>query len=375
MKKIVLTKIKLVNFRNYKKIQIKLNKNINIFIGNNAQGKTNILESIYILAITKSHRSGIENNLIKIGENKTLITGTIKEDKLLKDLEVDISPNEKKVFINETEIKKIANYIGNLNVIMFCPDDLDLLKKSPIIRRNYLNIEISQLDNLYIRYLNEYNKILKTKNEYLKLLFNNKSNDYRYLETIENQLLERAKIIFEYRVNYIKEINLKLSLIFKKITGLDNLNLKYDNGFDNEYIDYDLYYEKLKEKYKLNRKRELALGNTLYGPHRDDFSFYLGDMDLKYYGSQGQQRIAIISFKLAEIEIFKEKTDKTPLLLLDDIFSEIDIKKRNHLLKYIDGNVQTIITTTDIKNINRRILEEAKIFEVVNGNIIEKVGK
>lgn len=373
----ILTKLKLVNFRNYKKLNIQLNKNLNIFIGPNAQGKTNILESIYILAITKSHRSGTESNLIRIGDSAAKISGTLKEDKLITDLEVDISPVQKKVFKNQSEIKKISNYIGNLNVIMFCPDDLDLLKKSPVNRRNYLNIQISQLDGQYLRWLNEYNKILKTKNEYLKVLSTSNRQTDSYLETLEEQLIVRAVKIYELRMEYISRVNKLIPEIYKKITGLEGLHIAYDNGFGDviDPFDYDEYGKILQSKFHKNRKREIMQGTTLYGPHRDDFSFYLNEIDLKVYGSQGQQRIAVISFKLAEIQIFKELTKKNPLLLLDDIFSEIDIKKRNRLLKYIDGSIQTIITTTDLKNINKKIVENAKIFKVIDGTVTEKVGK
>lgn len=373
----ILTKLKLANFRNYKKVTIQFQKNLNIFIGQNGQGKTNILESIYILAITKSHRSGTETNLIKVGELSSKIIGTIKEDKIITDLEVDISPMQKKVLINQNEIKKVSNYIGKINVIMFCPDDLDLLKKSPVIRRNYLNIEISQLNNQYLKCLNEYNKLLKTRNEYLKFLFANGSCPDYYLETIEDQLISRAIKIYQYRIEYISKINKLITQIYKKISGLDGLKIVYNNelGEMTDILDCEEYGKLLRSKFKKNRKRELIQGTTLFGPHRDDFSFILNSLDLKVYGSQGQQRIAVIAFKLAEIQIFKESTQNNPILLLDDIFSEIDIKKRNRLLKYIDGSVQTIITTTDLKNINKKIIEKSKIFKVIDGNVIEKVGK
>lgn len=373
----ILTKLKLANFRNYKKVTIQFQKNLNIFIGQNGQGKTNILESIYILAITKSHRSGIETNLIKIGELSSKIIGTIKEDKIITDLEVDISPIHKKVLINQNEIKKISNYIGKINVIMFCPDDLDLLKKSPVTRRNYLNIEISQLNNQYLKCLNEYNKLLKTRNEYLKFLFSNGSCADYYLETIEDQLISRAIKIYQYRIEYITKINKLITQIYKKISDLDGLKIVYNNelGEMTDILDCEEYGQLLKSKFHKNRKRELIQGTTLFGPHRDDFNFILNSLDLKVYGSQGQQRIAVIAFKLAEIQIFKEFTQSNPILLLDDIFSEIDIKKRNRLLKYIDGSVQTIITTTDLKNINKKIIEKSKIFKVIDGNVIEKVGK
>ena len=362
-------KIKLVNFRNYSKLQLKLDKHINIFIGNNAQGKTNILESIYVLALTKSHRVGIENNLIKLDEEKSIISGSIKKENIINDLRIELDQENKRVFLNETEIRKLSNYIGNLNVIMFSPDDLDLLKKSPNIRRNYLNIELSQLDSKYIKYLNEYNKLLKTKNEYLKTINIKDFTEDLYLDTLNAELVERATVIFESRIKYIELVNSKINTIFKNITKLDNLQITYDYGFD---LEDTTYKDALNNKIKSNIRREIIQGMSLYGPHRDDFSFILDGKDLKFYGSQGQQRIAVIAFKLAEIEIFKEILQDEPVLLLDDIFSEIDIRKRNQLLKYISDDVQTIITTTDLKNINKKILEQAKVFEVCDGNVLER---
>ena len=367
-----ITKIKLINFRNYSKLQLKLDNHLNIFVGNNAQGKTNILESIYVLALTKSHRVGIENNLIKLDESKSIISGSVKKNNIINDLRIELLPDNKKVFFNETEIRKLSNYIGNLNVIMFCPDDLDLLKKAPSIRRNYLNIELSQLDTNYIKYLNEYNKLLKTKNEYLKSININDYKEDLYLDTINSELIERACKIFESRTKYIELINSKINYIYNKITKLDILKITYDYGLELNSLDVSNYKEVLSSKIRSNTRREIIQGMSLYGPHRDDFSFELDNIDLKFYGSQGQQRIAVIAFKLAEIEIFKEIKDDEPVLLLDDIFSEIDIRKRNQLLKYIDDNVQTIITTTDLKNINKKTVEKAKVFEVHDGNVLER---
>jgi len=367
-----ITKIKLINYRNYSKLQLKFDKHLNILIGNNAQGKTNILESIYVLALTKTHRVGVENNLIKIGESKSVISGTIRKNNIINDLSIELMPESKKVFFNDTEVRKLSNYIGNLNVIMFSPDDLDILKKSPNIRRNYLNIELSQLDTTYIKYLNEYNKLLKTKNEYLKSINIKDFKEDLYLDTLNHELVERACKIFEARTNYINLVNSKINNIFNKITKLDNLQITYDYGFDLDNQDALNYKVILTNKIKDNTRREILQGMSLYGPHREDFSFNLDGTDLKFFGSQGQQRLAVISFKLSEIEIFKEITKDEPVLLLDDIFSEIDIKKRNQLLKYVDENVQTFITTTDLKNINKKVVEKAKVFEVHDGNVLER---
>lgn len=368
----ILKKIELVNFRNYKKNTIKLGNNINIFIGNNGHGKTNILEAIYILAVTKSHRYGEQSFLIRKGCEVAKIKGTLKLDKLFKDLEIDIDKNDKKVFINNTNIKKISDYVTNFNVIMFNPDDLEVIKGSPQIRRNLLNIEISQMDLSYIKNLNEYNKILKTRNEYLKSMYINNMSDYRYLNVLTEKLIEKALIIYKYRYEFINMINDKITDIYKDITLIDNLKIKYENSINFSYYDEDIIKNDLYNKFNKNFQREMQQGSTLYGPHRDDFSFFIDNEDARIFASQGCQRLAVISFKLAEIDIFYNKTGYYPVLLLDDIFSEIDIKKKSRLIKYINQDVQVIITATDLKNINKKLLNNSKIFEVISGNIQER---
>ena len=357
-----LSKLKFSNYRNLKRDNIKLSDKINIFIGNNAQGKTNLLESIYILALTKSHRMGFENNIIQNGKEACKLEGLLNDNEFYKELELIINEDKKKVFINKKEIKKIASYISNMNVIMFCPNDLDIIKGSPQIRRNLLNIEISQLYPLYINYLNEYNKILKNRNEYLKQM------------SINGKLVDRGSLIYQYRKKYLDYINSNIKDIYKNIMNITNLNIKYIDNIDLDNYEIDNIKEKFNRKLKNNYKREISQGMTLYGPHRDDFSFYIKDDDLKYYGSQGQQRIAIIAFKLAEVSLFKEEKNTNPILLLDDIFSELDIDKRNKLIKYIPNDIQVIITTTDLKNIQRKIINKAKIFFVEDGKITEKAG-
>lgn len=370
----ILTRISLVNFRNYKKISIKFDKHMNIFIGNNAQGKTNILESIYILAITKSHRYGNENHLIKKDAEQAKIFGSLKVDKIPRDLEVVINKQKKVVKLNKTEIRRISDYITNMNVIMFCPDDISIIKDSPQVRRNLLNIEISQLYKEYITIYNEFNKILKTRNEYLKLMYVNHLSDERYLDILTDKLIEKSVIIYKYRNDFIAKVNENIGEIFKKITEVANLKVKYIPNIEFENFSDEVISKKLSEKFTKNRNKELQIGSTLYGPHRDDFSFLVGNDDIKIFGSQGQQKIALISFKLAEISIFRAVHDTSPILLLDDIFSEIDNKKKNQIIKFLKDDIQVFITTTDLKNINKSLLKEAKIIEVHAGKLIEKVG-
>lgn len=368
-----LSKIEVDHFRNYKKEKIKLCDKINIFIGDNAQGKTNILESIYILALTKSHRLGLENNIIQSGFKSCKISGLLRDNEALKELEIKLVEDKKKVFINQKEIKKVASYISNMNVIMFCPTDLDIIKGSPQIRRNLLNIQISQLYPLYVNYLNEYNKILKTRNEYLKQMGINGFTDNRYLDIINEKLVDRGVQIYLYRKKYLDYINNKIGNIYENIMNIKGLSIVYENNLDLENFELEEIKSRFLHKLKSNIKREISQGMTLYGPHRDDFSFYINNENMKFYASQGQQRLAIISFKLAEVSFFKEEKGTSPILLLDDIFSELDIKKRNKLIEFIPNDIQTIITTTDLKNIQKRIINQSKIFIVDHGNITEKV--
>lgn len=368
-----LSKIELKNFRNYKSIKVKLSSHMNIFIGNNAQGKTNILESVYVLALTKSHRYGVENNLIHKDYDTCFIKGSIRDNNKLKDLEIKLDKQKKKFFINKKEIRKVSDYISNMKIIMFCPDDLDIIKGSPQIRRNLMNIQISQLFYSYVQYLNEYNKILKSRNEYLKLMAVNHYTDYRYLEILDQKLCDRAVKIYQYREKYLSFINEKIGEIFEKITSISGLNVVYENNIDlNDFSD-DEIRKQFSKKLSSNMKREIMQGTTLYGPHRDDFSFYLGQNNMRLYGSQGQQRMAIVAFKLAEIELFKEMLGTSPILLLDDIFSELDISTRKKLIQFIPEDIQVIITTTDLKNIQKKIVSKAKVFDVEAGNITEKV--
>ena len=367
-----LVKLALVNFRNYRKCSIKLSKSVNIFIGNNSQGKTNILEAIYVLAVTKSHRFGEQENLIKKEEQMAKVKGTLKLEKIYKDLEVDIGKNHKTTYINNTEIRKKQDYITNLNVILFTPDDLEIIKGSPMIRRNLLNIEISQMDKNYIKYLNEYNKILKNRNEYLKSMYINHLSDYRYLDILTEKLIDRAVMIYKYRMDFLHNINADIGKIYESITGYKNLHIVYQNSLDIYEFDEEKIRNSLRLKLEKNYERQLQLGSTLYGPHRDDFLFYIGEDNVRIFSSQGSQRLAVIAFKLSEISIFKEKTGHVPILLLDDIFSEIDSKKKRKLISFIPEDVQTIITATDLKNVNKKLLKNSKIFEVFCGNIRER---
>lgn len=371
---LIIRKLSLVNFRNYKKISINLDKKINIFIGNNAQGKTNILESIYFLALTKSYRTG-DVNLINKNSEMTRVKGEIKNNSIYKSMSIELSKGKKIVKINNNEVKKISDYITNLNVILVSPEDINILQGTPAERRNFLNIELSQISKNYIKKYNEFNRILKIRNNYLKMLYKSSNTDMRYLDSVTENLIEREIDIYQERKRFIDLINERVSKIYEDISSIKNFKVIYETNVDLEDFSNDKIKENLLRKYQSNLKKEIENGMTLYGPHRDDLTFLIGNDDIKIYGSQGQQKVAIIALKLSEIEIFKEITSTYPIILLDDIFSELDIKNRNKLINYINKDIQVIITSNDTRGVNKKFLDNSKIFKVINGNIIEKVGK
>ena len=368
-----ISKLGLVNFRNYFNTSISFGNGMNVLVGDNAQGKTNVLEAIVLLALTKSHRLGIYPNIIMFNKKKCKLTGVVKKDKIISKLEIEITEDSKKLKINQTEVRKVADYISSLNVIVFTPDDLEIIKGSPNVRRNLLNIQLSQLSRDYLRNYNEYNKLLKTRNEYLKILFNNNIADVNYLDIITDKLIERAIFIYQERKRYLDLINLSINQYYSDISKDSGIIVHYNTNVEFDDFDYETIRKKLKHIFKKNYMKELNYGMTIYGPHRDDFWFEYKQNDLKYFGSQGQQKMAILAFKLSEIPIFTDFSGSSPVLLLDDIFGELDIKKKNALLKIIDrDDVQSIITTTDLKSIQKKYVDNAYVFHVKNGNIERK---
>lgn len=358
--------INLVNFRNYDKLTLNFDKGINIIYGNNGQGKTNLLESIYVLAITKSHRSYIDNHLIKNNKNYLKIMGNVYIENIKNKLEIFIDDKSKNLKIDQNEIKKISDYISKMNIIIFYPDDLQLIKGSPSERRKFLNLELSQLHKDYYILLNDYQKILKMRNDYLK-----KTTDFdkKYFDIITTYLIDKAIMLYRTRYKFINKLNENITNIFYHLTGIEQFHIKYKNEIIFERYESQYMREKLQEEFKQLFPRELKYKTTLIGPHRDDLEFYIDNKNIKLFGSQGQQRMAVLALKLSEIEIFKKSTGRHPILLLDDVFSELDRKKKNCLLKCIEENQQVLITTTDLSNINRKLLKQAKLIEIDNGSI------
>ena len=285
-----------------------------------------------------------------------------------------INEESKKVYINKQEIKKIANYISNFCVTTFMPNDIDIIRGTPSIRRNLLNIQIGQLYNNYLKYVNEYNSLLKIRNDYLKRLNINGNTDLRYLDIINQKMVEVSLKIYYFRYFYLEEINKIISQVYKKIANISNLKIEYANSLNLDSYDENLIKDKLISRYKKNLSKEIMQGMTLTGVHRDDLVFKIDGVDARIYASEGQQRLIVIAYKISELLLFKKIKKEYPVLLLDDVFSEIDLKKRNNIIKYFKDDIQVIITTNDINDIDQKLVEKAKIYLVKNGNVKIKGG-
>ena len=360
----ILKKIKLENFRNYKSLELNFNDKVNIFIGDNAQGKTNILESIYVLAVTKSHRTNKDLFLLKQDSLFTKIIGLVEDNQKDTEYEVLINKEGKRVSINKNPLKKVSEYLSKINAIMFCPDDLEIIKGSPANRRSFFNVEISGFNNDYVRYLSEYNKVLKSRNEYLK---GADTINKDYFDILTDKLIDLNIKIYLERRKFVDKINNYIKNIYKNITGKEDIKVYYDSFIDDDKEE-NLKYQ-LEEKYDRLFNNESFQMVTLLGIHKDDFSIYIDGVKINNYGSQGQHRVSILALKLAEIEIYKEEYNKKPILLLDDIFSELDKEKKSNIIKYIENDLQVFITSTDLDNIDKKIVKNAQIFKIENGKV------
>lgn len=352
--------LELLNFRNYEKIKLEFSNNINLIYGNNGSGKTNIVEAIYLLAYTKSFRTNTDKYMIKMDKNLLKVTGLIENDYSNKHIIV-INDDGKKVKINDTNYNRLSDYISKMNLILFCRDDLDLIKSSPNFRRKSINIDISGYENRYLKLLNDYNKFLKQRNSYLKSLYLNNNMSRDYLEILTNNLIHLGKKIYNFRKSFIENINKYISIYYLKIMNIEGLNIEYVSDF--KYSENDIC-----KKMKSNLSRELTFGKTLTGIHHDDILFKINKIDIKNFGSEGQQKNAIIAYKMALIKYLSELNIK-PIFILDDMFSELDNEKINNILKLLNNNLQIFITTTEINNISEAIINKAYKIKVDNGKI------
>ena len=367
----VIKTLNIQNFRNYTSLHLELDDKINIIYGENGQGKTNLLESIYLLGFTTSHRSFTSDNLIKSGEEKAIIKGKLIKE-IPYELEIDLTRTKKMVKIDDKVVSKQADYIEKMNVIIFSSEDLDLIKGSPGERRKYFNLELSQLSINYYSALSDFNKLLKIRNEYLKELNLNMNIDLNYFHILTDYLVNKSIFIYQMRNKFVEKLNKICPPIFEEIAGIKGFNVKYIPSVELESFDKENIKKALEDAYNNHLEKEIRLKSTLYGPHRDDFTFNIENNNLREFGSQGQQKMAIITIKLSEIEVFKNFKQTSPIILLDDVFSDLDNTKKNNLLKHINKDMQVIITTTDLDSIDEKLLSKAKLIHIKNGKIVKK---
>lgn len=360
-----ISSLKLLNFRNYETLELKFSNKVNLIYGKNGMGKTNIIEAIYMLGLTKTFRSNNDDIVIKKGKNIAKIEGTIK-DNIFNNYKIIISNAGKRIKIDNNKIAKVSDYITKVNIILFNPDDLKLIKDTPSIRRKMLNIEISGINGEYLLLLNSYNKVLKQRNAYLKAL--NKKKDYEtsFLNILTEQLVDLGLKIMWKREDFINNINSYISDIYYEITHKGTLKVVYKSEFLGKNK------EALLKMFEKNISREIFLGKTIFGIQHDDLEFQVDSEIVKEFSSVGEQKNSIISFKLAEIKNIEEKLHKKPILILDDLFSELDEEKINNILMLIDTDLQTFITTTEITKVDKRLLANAKIFHVIDGKVEEE---
>lgn len=356
--------LKLINFRNYEKIDIDFSDGCNIIYGNNGVGKTNLVEGIYVLALTKSFRGSVDKVLIMNDKDVCSISASVTE-KYENKYKIILKDGGKKVKINNTKVEKLSDYISKISIVLFNPNDLRFIKDSPTVRRNSINLEISQLNNIYLKNLNMYNKLLKQRNVYLKTTAVNGNSSSEYLDILTNKMIDYGEKIYNSRLKYINLLNERIGEFYQKICNISDLKLEYVSDYKN--FDRD----KIVKKYKDNLTKDIMLGKTSFGVHHDDIKFKLKDFSIKDYGSEGQQKNAIIAYKLCELEIFKQIRGEYPILILDDLFSELDREKINNILSLIDDDIQTFITTTEIDNLSEEVLKKSRLFKVLDGEVRE----
>lgn len=367
----IVKSIKLKNFRNFEELNIELNDVLNIFIGDNGQGKTNLLESIYLCSIGKTFKLNTENDLIKFGQNNFEIEILVnKGNNENKTINIAYSKNQKRIVkINGVKLDKNSELIGYMNNVIFTPDDLKIVKGSPNERRKFVNIDISQIKPKYKYLLKNYKKVILGRNNILKKLNINSNRDV--LSIWDDYLIDIGSEISFYRNEYVNKLKQHASDIYTDISdNKESFDLSYKCDIGN--VD-NMSKEDIKKLYRLkiekNIENDIFRKNSLYGPHKDDIMIKINNKDFKYFGSQGQQRSAVLAIKLAEIEIIKNEIGEYPVLLLDDVLSELDNKRKGFLIDYIK-DIQTIITSTDDTDLKDLIKKnDKKIFQICEGRI------
>ncbi|MFZ4454019.1 DNA replication/repair protein RecF [Salibacterium aidingense] len=367
--------IHLKQFRNYDDITLNVEDKVNVILGENAQGKTNMMEAVYVLAFAKSHRTSKDKELIQWEQDFARIEADIERKNGPLSLEVIVSTKGKKTKINSLEQQKLSEYIGTCNVVMFAPEDLNLVKGGPQMRRRFIDMEIGQISSVYLYDLMMYQRILKQRNQLLKNMFPIPDQEQEVmLDVLTEQLSQAAAKVIQKRYSFLHLLQNWANEIHSRITKhQEDLQIRYAPSAEvSEDMDLSMIEKGVKRKFEQNRQNEIRRGVSLIGPHRDELTLRINNKDVQTYGSQGQQRTAALSLKLAEIELIHDNIGEYPILLLDDVLSELDHYRQSHLLNTIQGKVQTFVTTTSVHGIEHDTLKQASTFIAKAGTLEQR---
>ena len=359
----VIKSLKLKNYRNYELLDLTFDSKTNILYGDNAQGKTNILEALYLSGTTKSHRGTKDRDLIQFGYEESHLETIVEKNGIDYQIDMHLKKNSPKgIAINKIPIRKASELFGIVHFVFFSPEDLNIIKEGPAGRRRFIDLELSQLDKVYLSNLSNYNRIINQRNSLLKELYY-QENLIETLDIWDMQLAEYGTKVIESRKKFIEQVNNIISNIHYRLTGgKENITLTYESSVG------DMSLEQALKRY---RQRDIKFKSTSVGPHRDDLCFKIGEIDIRKFGSQGQQRTAALSLKLSEIELVRMLIRDTPVLLLDDVLSELDKNRQNYLLDSIH-DIQTIITCTGLDEFVNHRFSINKIFHVKSGTVVNE---
>ena len=361
----IIKSLKLKNYRNYDLLDLTFDPKTNILYGDNAQGKTNILEALYLSGTTKSHRGTKDRDMIQFGHDESHLETVVEKKGIIFQIDMHLKKNSPKgIAIDKVPIRRASELFGIVHFVFFSPEDLNIIKEGPAGRRRFIDLELSQLDKIYLNNLSNYNRIINQRNSLLKDIYG--SNQQHLLETLDiwdMQLAAYGTKVLERRKEFVRQVNEIISEIHFRLTGgKEQLSLTYESSIGEMSMEQAL---------KENRERDLRMKSTSVGPHRDDLCFLSGDLDIRKFGSQGQQRTAALSLKLAEIELVKRIIGDTPILLLDDVLSELDKNRQNYLLDSIH-DIQTVITCTGLDEFVNHRFSINKIFHVKSGHVAKE---
>lgn len=359
----IIKSLKLKNYRNYDLLDLTFDSQTNILYGNNAQGKTNVLEALYLSGTTKSHRGTKDRDLIQFEHDEAHLETIVEKRGVEYQIDMHLKKNSPKgIAINKIPIRKASELFGIVHFVFFSPEDLNIIKEGPSGRRRFIDLELSQLDKVYLSNLSNYNRIINQRNSLLKEIYK-QGNLMDTLDVWDIQLAEYGTRVIESRKQFIKKVNEIICDIHSKLTGgSERIFLEYESNIGSGSLEQAL---------KKNRERDIRLKSTSVGPHRDDLCFMSGSLDIRKFGSQGQQRTAALSLKLSEIELVKTLIRDTPVLLLDDVLSELDKHRQNYLLDSIH-DIQTVITCTGLDEFVNHRFSINKIFHVKNGQVAKE---